>query len=365
MDGPLGDGYDVVVCDECGCGFADGIPSQEEMNRYYTEQSKYAYEHRNGLESPWDFKRFEATVEHLEPFLNSPDLRILDVGCATGGLLSVFRNAGFSNVFGVDPSPTCAEMAGRLHGIPVTAANLSDLGERPERFDLILMLGVLEHIREARTAVRIAKSLLRPGGYLYCAVPDVAGLVACHNAPYQQFSFEHVNFFSINSLVNLQGASGMAPVKTWMWTTEWREGVMEPIASGLFASTQTKRPVYDTATRPALEAYVGDSAANDIALIATINSLQRSQEPILVWGAGTLARRLLATTSLAQANITAFIDNNAALKGKSLAGKAILSPDHVRGIKDPILICSSPFKAEILATIGSMQLPNRIVSFVA
>ena len=28
IEGPLGDGYDVVVCRNCGTGFADGIPSQ-------------------------------------------------------------------------------------------------------------------------------------------------------------------------------------------------------------------------------------------------------------------------------------------------------------------------------------------------
>ena len=50
LEGPLGAGYDVVVCRHCGAGFADGIPAQEELDRYYAEQSKYTYNHAGGAE---------------------------------------------------------------------------------------------------------------------------------------------------------------------------------------------------------------------------------------------------------------------------------------------------------------------------
>ncbi len=160
------------------------------------------------------------------------------------------------------------------------------------------------------------------------------------------------------------GAEGMAPVKTWNWTVEWREGVSEPIAAGLFASSVVHLPLqYDETTFAALKSYVHDSAENDRKFVALIDSLRASQEPILVWGAGTLARRLLATSSLAATNIVAFVDSNPALEGTLLAGKHVLAPNGLLAQKEAILICSIPFKAEILATIRAMQLPNRILSF--
>jgi SAM-dependent methyltransferase len=362
-DGPLGDGYDVVVCDECGCGFADGIPSQEEMDRYYAEQSKYAYEHRNGLESPWDFDRFRTTVAHLTPFLKSSSAKILDIGCATGGLLSVFKGAGYTNLFGVDPSPVCSETAARLYGVNATAANVSGLEEWAERFDLILMLGVLEHLGEPGQSIRIARSLLNPGGRLYCAVPDVEGLVGCPNAPYQQFSFEHFNFFSIKSLNNLQSVNGLAPVNNWRWTTEWREGVMEPIASGLFECSEVGAPSFDTSTQAALKAYIEVSAREDMDLFATIDSLRKSRQPILVWGTGTLARRLLASGRLSETNIVAFIDSSPQSQGKLLAGRSVLSPEQVSNRSESILICSRPFRMEIIATIRALGLSNDVIPF--
>jgi len=185
LEGPLGDGYDVVVCQACGAGFADGIPAQEELDRYYAEQSKYTYHHAGGAESPYDLKRFDAIVEQVTPHLPSRDVRILDVGCATGGLLSVFKQRGFANLLGADPSPACAEAARRLHGVEVRVVTLAQLAGWHERFDLVLMVGVLEHLREVQPAVRAVVDRLNPRGLFYGAVPDVEGLAVCRNAPYQ------------------------------------------------------------------------------------------------------------------------------------------------------------------------------------
>src|SRR4051812_27365459 len=88
VGGPLGDGYDVVVCTACGAGFADRIPEQADLDHYYAERSKYEYAQNGGEESPYDFKRFELIAEQVMSFLSSRDAAILDVGCATGGLLA-------------------------------------------------------------------------------------------------------------------------------------------------------------------------------------------------------------------------------------------------------------------------------------
>jgi SAM-dependent methyltransferase len=363
VEGPLGDGYDVVVCRHCGAGFADGIPSQEEMDLYYSEQSKYAYDHSGGRESPWDFGRFETIVGQVAPRLKSANARILDIGCATGGLLSVFRRRGFQDVMGADPSPACSEAARRLHGVDVRVATLARVRDWGERFDLVLMVGVLEHLREVGEAVRIAFRLLAPGGLLYCAVPDVEGLALCPNAPYQQFSVEHVNFFSMRSLDRLMAGCAMTPVDSWRNTVEWREGAREPIAAGVYAPGPAPKPAFDAGTQPALERYLEASRQGDRELLSRIASLVVSHEPLLVWGAGTLARRLLAMSEFGKTNIVAFVDSNALLQGRLLAGRPILSPEQVGGRSERILICSYAFQTEITEMIRLRHgLPNQVVS---
>lgn len=365
MDGPMGGGYDVAVCGRCGAGFADGIPPQAEMDRYYTEQSKYTtYDQENQSESPWDLARFQATTDQITPHLKSRDVRILDIGCATGGLLSVFKRSGFRNAIGVDPSPDCATAAARLHGVTVRTSTLAQLAFWKDRFDLVLMVGVLEHLREAKEAVRIAADLLTNGGLIYVAVPDVAGLASCPNAPYQQFSVEHVNFFSTTSLGRLMAGCGLADVHTWTWVLEWRERVFEPILGGLYERAPLpQHQAFDEITEAALERYLSFSRAADQGIISLLKSLKMSQEPIIVWGAGTLARRLLATTRFAEANIVAFVDSNPHNQGKVLASRPILHPKDIVGRNERILICSVSFAKEIASAIRrKYRLRNRIIT---
>jgi len=365
LEGPLGDGYDIVVCNHCGCGFADGIQSQAEMDRYYSEQSKYTYDYADGAESPWDLKRFDATVEQIIPHLGSLDVRILDIGCATGGLLSVFKMRGYKNVIGVDPSPVCAAAAGRLHGVTVRAMTLGQLEYWNERFDLILMVGVLEHLGDVRAAVRVASQLLSPRGLLYCAVPDVEGLFKCPNAPYQQFSVEHVNFFSISSLRRLMAECSLREAHAWNWTIEWRERVWEPIASGLYERGKNVIRVFDATTEPALNRYLEFSENGDREILSAVDALISSREPIIVWGAGTLARRLLGNTRFSQVNIVAFVDTNPHIQGGKLVGRPILNPTEIAGRKETILICSISFVSEItVAARVHFSLPNRMISIL-
>src|SRR4051794_2956508 len=63
-------GYDVVVCSECGGGFADGLPRQSAFDAYYREMSKYEYHQRGGAPSEHDLARFEVIADILVPLLS-------------------------------------------------------------------------------------------------------------------------------------------------------------------------------------------------------------------------------------------------------------------------------------------------------
>jgi len=381
FDGPLGNGYDVVVCKKCGAGFADGIPSQPSLDRYYAKQSKYEYSQSGGEESPYDFKRFEAIADQVIPLLKSGSARVLDVGCATGGLLSVFKKRGFENLLGLDPSPACAKAARRLHGVEVRSTTLAQMPGWQERFDLVLVVGVLEHLRNVQPAMRTIANLLRDDGLLYCAQPDVTTFADCVNAPYQQFSVEHINFFSEQSLSRLIATSGLAPRRTWHWMIEWREGITDSVVSGIYSSLVTadlpepKFPsrqsstgnsefavAYDYQTESSLKRYLELCRKGDEKLIAVVDCLVASQEPILIWGAGTLTRRLLSSTRLPEANIVAFVDSDPGVQGRRLAGREILSPMQIGANVETIVVGSKAFKQEIIAIIrDQLTLTNKVI----
>ena len=364
QEGPLGEGYDVVVCAACGAGFADGIPSQAELDRYYEERSKYTYAHAAGAESPYDFKRFELIADQIEAHVPDKTARILDIGCATGGLLAVLQRRGYTNVWGSDPSVTCAAAARRLYGIEVKTATLAQHATWTERFDAVLLVGVLEHVREVRAAIQVVAGLLASGGKIYCAQPDVEAFAECHNAPYQQFSTEHINFFSRVSLGALLASASLTPLQVWRWQVEWREGMTDSVVSGVFGrAAGAIAPGRDAITAAALQRYVERCVAQEAGVVRQIEDLVRSQEPILIWGAGSFTRHLLASTSLAQANITAFVDSSPSQQAAPLLGRSVLAPAALAHRPETIVICSLVFGAEIRRTItAELRLPNRVRS---
>ena len=69
-----------------------------------------------------------------------------------------------------------------------------------------------------------------------------------------------------------------------------------------------------------LRRYIARSAEMEAAVLKRIAELADDQSPIYVWGTGTNALHLLATSRLADCNIVAFLDSNPHYAGRRLAG---------------------------------------------
>jgi SAM-dependent methyltransferase len=357
------DGYDLVVCQQCGFGFSDNIPSQKEMDAYYKDMSKYENKHQAGKVSGAALANYQAIVSSLNPFLPGKEIRIADIGCATGALLSVFQSHGYANVAGIDPSPSCAETAAQLYGISVMTSSLFDVPAPETPFDLVVFSSVLEHVVDLRGALPQVSRLLAPGGLVFIEVPDTVNFAAWISAPFQQFSVEHVNYFSPTSLSNLMRAFDFVPIALWH-DIRTLGGIKDPALSTLYrkAGGGDRTLVRDHETEVALTHYIQRSRENDAALQQRIAALVSSQRPIVIWGAGTQAQRLLATTALAKANIRAFVDSNSNYHGQQLHGVRIISPDDLKNHPEAILIASQVFQEEIASAIRTrLRLENEVI----
>jgi SAM-dependent methyltransferase len=357
-------GYDVVVCERCGGGYADGIPDQPAFDRYYRDMSKYEYAQRGGAESEYDSRRLTQIAGIIGPQLQSADLRILDVGCASGRLLANLRDRGFTSVTGLDPSPACAAAAARLYSIDVRTMTLGEIAVTGECFDVVIMVGVLEHLRDLDDAFDHLRALLSPAGSLYVEVPDVTAFADWPNAPYQDFSTEHINFFSPISLSNLMLRHGFTRV---FLSQNHREQSYRTVMSNVSA-VYRKGPVlpceipFDHDTTKGLERYLARCAAGDERLRAAIDGVVDGRRRILVWGVGTHTSRLMATSRLAEADIVAFIESNSRYHGKTLHGRPILAPEALKDHHEPVLISSRVFEKEIAEQIRQdLRCPNELI----
>lgn len=350
FEAALIDGYSVVACADCGFCFADPLPRQETLDAYYRDVSKYEHPLGDGRPGAVDMARHERTLEILRPWVSSSRSRILEVGCSTGALLDLLRLAGFPDVRGWDPSPRCAALARELYGIDVSTRTLSDEGDQGGPFDLIVLIGVLEHVRDLRGAIARLEGALASDGLLYVDVPDAARFPDWVDTPYQQFSTEHINFFSAASLEGFLGSAGFEPVWLRHDVDPLTEQSMMPDIRALFrrrTAPAGQPPARDTASEPAIREYVHRSSELEERILPVVSALADAGQPVLIWGAGTLARRLLAVSRLGEANIAGIIDSNPRYHGKLLAGRPVIAPAAVAGRHEPILIASLGSEQEI------------------
>ena len=359
-------GYEVVACSRCGFVFADGILTQCELDEYYREMSKYDYQGISREGPDYDVGRFERIAGLIERQIPDHSIKILEIGCATGRLLRVLKDSGYSRVQGVDPAPSAAEIGLRQYGIQIMTSSIFDLNLAPCSYDLVILIGVLEHVSDLGRAVLGINDLLKSGGKVLVGVPDAAALAQAENAPFQEFSVEHINFFGPISLANLTDRYGFREIFQSRVLELLGPHITTPALYSLFRkggpASQDVLHKKDEQSQKGIRSYIDKSRKADRLITSKITDLAESGNPIIVWGTGSHTLRLLAESHLARANIVAFVDSNPHYHGKRLNGVPIVSPAQLKQMPDPILISSHQFQSEIERQLkNELRLCNQLI----
>ncbi len=110
---------------------------------------------------------------HLLP--QNKEISILDIGCGFGLLLYCLREIGYKNCKGIDISNQQIEVA-KKKGLDVECVLDTNkwLEEKKEKFDVIFLLDVLEHIKK-EDQLKLLQNIyhsLKKGGKLIVTVPN-------------------------------------------------------------------------------------------------------------------------------------------------------------------------------------------------
>jgi SAM-dependent methyltransferase len=341
--GSITNAYDVVACRDCGMCFASGLPDAERFSRYYGQSSKYDLSADDAKVSSFDVQRHGESAAFIAEHVSDRAGPILDIGTATGDFLVALRDVGFTNVHGVDPSPDAARKARESYGLDVIAGDTRTAKERWEAgFAVAALINVLEHLVDPGAALREIATLLRKDALLYLMVPDAARFADLIDAPYQQFSVEHINYFTTASLRNLLATNGY-DVEANRATTLTVSGDAEGPALEVLCRLDDRRPLLDVDRQGVddVRDYIVRSLEMEDAVLKRIAELADDQRPIYVWGTGTNALHLLASSRLSECNIVAFLDSNPHYTGRRLAGRTVMAPRDLRDPQAPILVASA------------------------
>ncbi len=101
--------------------------------------------------------------------------RLLSVGCGSGVELEVARARGWrAEGFDVDAS-TVSRVAART-GAPIRTGRFLELDWEDASYDCVYLHHVLEHPKDPAAYLRRIRALLRPGGTLFVACPNVRSI---------------------------------------------------------------------------------------------------------------------------------------------------------------------------------------------
>jgi SAM-dependent methyltransferase len=176
----------LYACSNCGLKFRFPTLSNKEYIALYD----------NGANDVWVLDGLRRDQQIVREYISSnfSSGNILDVGCYTGKFLASIE--GNFGKFGVEVNETAADVARKMSGATVWG----DLGEVPDerKFDIIVLMDVIEHIVSPRAFVSQLLSKLTKRGVVLLTTGDAAAALWALSGARWWYCFfpEHVAFIS-------------------------------------------------------------------------------------------------------------------------------------------------------------------------
>ena len=169
----------MMKCMECDVLFIDPM-LKDHLNVIYPENY---YSFTGATKKNWvvaikewlDRRSFRA----LTAGLSGRELTVLDIGGGTGWLVDQLKESDprftFSLIVDIDDG---AEKHAIAKGHDFFLGKFEDLPVSERRFDLILMLNIIEHVPDPKSVLEKAAALLAPGGKIWVKTPNFDSLDA-------------------------------------------------------------------------------------------------------------------------------------------------------------------------------------------
>jgi SAM-dependent methyltransferase len=190
---PLDGGLSIGVCHNCDFVFNLGSSVEQDYDRYYLTLNKHNKRSPNHLEI--DVIYFKQLIEfiNINAQFNLIGKKILDFGSATNIMSEILLGNGAQSVVNFDYGQSETDMT---------------------EFDLIISTHTFEHILDVRKTFEQLLKLLKVGGLIVIAVPDLSSYFETYYGPFAQFDLEHINHFTENSLTLLFESCNVNKIST-------------------------------------------------------------------------------------------------------------------------------------------------------
>jgi SAM-dependent methyltransferase len=166
----------LVSCNRCGLLYLNPRIRQALILAGYSEAIDPAFVEQNEYRIA-GFKR--ALSKACSKVLNTIgcECEVLDVGCGGGAFLKAAADMGYRGI-GVEPSKWLCEFGKRQYGLELHPGTLAEQQFEIERFGIITLWDVLEHLSDPIAELKECRRILAKNGYLLLTFPDASSLAS-------------------------------------------------------------------------------------------------------------------------------------------------------------------------------------------
>jgi 2-polyprenyl-3-methyl-5-hydroxy-6-metoxy-1,4-benzoquinol methylase len=241
------DDFTYRQCTACGVLFIDPVPETRLAEIYPSNYYSYAKPGSSPVHAVKSFldRRFFSSILGQ---LSGSELSVLDVGGGAGWELVALRDSDSrvrrTQVVDLDPG---AQLLAEQNGHAYFCGRIEDF-ETDQRFDLIVLLNLIEHVKDPRRVMSKVRSLLSPGGLVLLKTPNWEALDA---RVFKGSSWaglhcpRHWVLFTLESFKRLCNGEGLT-VKSASYTQGapfWAASTLAWLADRGVVSVSRERPV--------------------------------------------------------------------------------------------------------------------------
>jgi len=188
----------TVICLPCGLMRSSPRLTEASAARFYRDFYRHIYEENYDPQAVWlNGLRKGAVLYNLTKRWVRKGTA-LEIGCAAGGVLEVFRRNGFK-CCGCDFEENVLNV-GRSAGLHLINGEASDLAALGIKADILIVRQTLEHILDIDRFLSTLKGLLNKGGYIYIGVPGVLDIYKNNSSLLHWLQNAHVWHFTLETL---------------------------------------------------------------------------------------------------------------------------------------------------------------------
>jgi len=189
---------EVNRCKLCGFVYlASWEHSLRQSERLYDYYDRFSDEDVTRRYSPENQLRQQALLKEIAGYTRGR--RLLDVGCGIGQLLQTAKDGGWT-AHGIDLSEAAIQLC-RGRGLSASKTDFFDQLLDEQRFDVIIMSELIEHVPSPQRFLKRAEELLDVDGVLYLTTPNFASLARrLLGESWSVIHPEHIGYFERSTL---------------------------------------------------------------------------------------------------------------------------------------------------------------------